>query len=90
MIFKILAIYENDFISVITILPDGKTLNGWTKQGNANWSVNAGVITADTGEICLLTTNKKYDNYELELEFKAAIGTNSGIFLKTDSLQVAS
>ena len=44
-----------------------------------------GTLSADTGEICLLTTKAKYDNYELELEFKAAIGTNSGVFLNTEA-----
>ena len=39
-------------------------------------------MTADTGEVCLLTTKDKYENYELELEFKAATGTNSGVYFK--------
>ena len=64
---------------------DGKTLKGWTNQGEANWSVKDGVITVDSGKGCLLTTDEKYENYELELEFKAAIGTNSGIFLNTEA-----
>lgn len=64
---------------------DGETLKGWANQGDANWSVKEGVITASEGEICLLTTQKKYENYELELEFKAAIGTNSGVFLNTEA-----
>ena len=62
---------------------DGKTLTGWDKRGNANWTVTDGVITADSGKVSLLTTVDKYENYELEVEFKAAIGTNSGIFLNT-------
>ena len=62
---------------------DGKTLTGWEKRGDANWTVTDGVITADTGKVSLLTTVEKYENYELEVEFKAAIGTNSGIFLNT-------
>lgn len=63
---------------------NGKTLAGWVNQGDANWSVKDGTITADTGEVCLLTTEGKYENYELELEFKAALGANSGIFLNTE------
>ena len=64
---------------------DGKTLKGWTNQGDANWTVKKGVITADTGEVCLLTTDGKYENYELELEFKAALGANSGVFLNSEA-----
>lgn len=62
---------------------DGKSLKGWTNQGDANWKVEDGSLTADSGEICLLTTDAKYENYELEAEFKAALGTNSGVFLNT-------
>ncbi|ADE53994.1 family 16 glycoside hydrolase [Coraliomargarita akajimensis] len=64
---------------------DGTTLNGWTKQGDVNWRVEAGAIVADDGEISLLTTNAQYLNYELDLEFKAAINTNSGVFLNTEA-----
>jgi len=64
---------------------DGKTLTGWVNQSDVNWSVVNGAITADTGKVSILTTEKKYENYELELEFKAAIGTNSGVFLNTEA-----
>lgn len=81
MILMSLPVFGGEWVSLF----DGKTLQGWTNQGNANWSVKDGSITADTGEICLLTTNEKYENYELELEFKAAIGTNSGVFLNSEA-----
>jgi len=64
---------------------DGKSLQGWTKQADVNWEVKDGAITADTGEISLLITEKKYENFELKLEFKAAIGTNSGVFLNSEA-----
>lgn len=64
---------------------DGKTLSGWTNQGEANWAVKDGAITVSTGGGCLLTTKEKYENYEFEVEFKAALGTNSGIFLNTEA-----
>lgn len=63
---------------------DGKTLTGWTNQGGADFRVEDGAIVAETGEVCLLTTAKKYADYELELEFKAVSGTNSGVFLNTE------
>lgn len=62
---------------------DGKTLNGWTNAGDANWRVEDGVITVDEGDAGLLVHNDTYKNYELKLEFKAAKGCNSGIFLNT-------
>ena len=73
--------FGQDWVSLF----DGKTLAGWTKQDDVNWAVTDGVITADSGKVSLLITEKKYQHYELELEFKAAIGTNSGIFLNTEA-----
>ena len=64
---------------------DGKTFNGWTKQADVNWSIEDGAITASTGEVSILISEKKYTNYELKLEFKAAIGTNSGVFLNSEA-----
>ncbi|MEM6884988.1 MAG: family 16 glycoside hydrolase [Verrucomicrobiota bacterium] len=63
---------------------DGQTLNGWTAQGDVNWRVEDGAIVADTGEISLLTYDQKFRNYELELEFRAAQDTNSGVFLNSE------
>ena len=62
---------------------DGKTLDGWTDAGKANWRVEDGAITVNEGEIGLLIHKDTYKNFELELEFKAAKGANSGIFLNT-------
>lgn len=64
---------------------DGKTMKGWTNQGDANWRVADETLTADAGEVGLLTTTEKYENYELEVEFKAAINTNSGVFLNSEA-----
>ena len=64
---------------------DGKSLTGWVNQSEVNWTVEDGTITADSGPISLLTTKKKFEHYELELEFKAAIGANSGVFLNTEA-----
>lgn len=66
------------------VMFDGKTLDGWTEQGDVNWRVEDGAIVADEGEISLLTSEGKFLNYELELEFKAAPNTNSGVFLNTE------
>lgn len=81
MVLMVLPVLGGEWVTLF----DGKTLKGWTNQGEANWSVKEGVITVDSGKGCLLTTDEKYENYELELEFKAAIGTNSGIFLNTEA-----
>lgn len=43
------------------------------------WSVTDGVLTATKDEA--LWTKKQYENYVLDLEFKTAEGTNSGVIL---------
>ena len=72
-----LPVFAGEWISLF----DGKTMKGWTNRGNANWHVSDGTLTADRGEACLLTSAEKFENFELEVEFKAAVGTNSGVFL---------
>ena len=62
---------------------DGKTLKGWTNAGDADWRVEDGAIVVDKGEAGLLVHDDTYKNYELKVEFKAAKGCNSGIFLNT-------
>lgn len=63
---------------------DGHSLFGWEPDvKEVNWSVKEGVITADTGPIGLLMTTVKYANFELVVEYQAADGGNSGVFLRT-------
>ena len=62
---------------------DGKSLRGWKPSSEANWRVEDGAIVADKGERGFLIHQDTYQNYELALEFKAAKGTNSGVFLNT-------
>ena len=76
----VVPVFAGDWVPLF----DGETMKGWTNQGDADWHVEDGALTASEGEVCLLTTDKKYENYELELEFKAAIGANSGVFLNTE------
>jgi hypothetical protein len=63
---------------------DGVSLFGWSEQkGDANWRVNDGVIVVDEGEQGFLTTTTSFSDYKLKVDFRAADGTNSGIFLHT-------
>lgn len=43
------------------------------------WSVENGVLTATKDEA--IWTNKEYENFVLDLEFKTAAGTNSGVIV---------
>lgn len=68
------------------LLFDGETTFGWTPSTKADWQVKDGVITVSSGEPGLLCTNSDFGNYELKLDFRAPIGTNSGVFLRTPAI----
>lgn len=65
------------------VLFDGRDLKGWELQSKVDWQVKDGVIVATKGTDGLLTTRETYRDYELEVEFRAPNGTNSGILLST-------
>ena len=65
------------------LLFNGKNLKGWRnfKNGKGNWKVNDGILcsyTADKGEADLITNNK-YENFELDVDWKITPEGNSGI-----------
>ncbi len=62
---------------------DGETLFGWTPVTDANWRVEDEAIMVDAGERGLLCTTTQFSDYVLRVEFRSAVGTNSGIFLHT-------
>ncbi|MEC7679157.1 MAG: family 16 glycoside hydrolase, partial [Planctomycetota bacterium] len=63
---------------------DGVTLFGWETDGKANFRVEDGLLVVDEGEMSLLCTSMKWDNYELLVEYRADSEVNSGIFLNTE------
>lgn len=67
-----------------TSLFDGKTIKGWHsyhKEGVVGWYVEDGAMTPD-GTGGDLVTDKEYENFELEFEFKIPKGSNSGVVYK--------
>ena len=62
---------------------DGETLFGWKAHSKADWEVKDGAIRVTEGEKGLLCTTTPFDNYVLKVDFRAAKGTNSGVFLRT-------
>ena len=67
----------------------GNTLEGWTqKGGDAKYSLKDGVIIGETvpdSPNSFLTTNKHYDNFILELDYKVDPSMNSGIQIRSNS-----
>lgn len=67
-----------------TSLFDGKSIKGWHsyhKDGIVGWYVEDGAMTPD-GTGGDLVTDKEYENFELEFEFKIPKGSNSGVIYK--------
>lgn len=94
---KIVEIVESD--AKWESIFDGKTFNGWRGYNRtdvpAQWTINDGAIkfngagggeaqTKDGGDLIF---DEKFGNFELELEWKAAKGANSGIFYLAQEIE---
>lgn len=49
------------------------------------WHIDGGILTADEDQA--IWTQKDYDNFTLELEFKTAEGTNSGVIVYCSDIE---
>jgi len=77
---------------------DGKSLSGWHKNEQkighgtgGSWQVEKGVIVSEqdppgSGNGGILMTDKKYGDFELELEVLPDWGVDSGIFIRTNNV----
>ena len=68
-------------------LYDGKTTFGWTAANPQKWESNpttGELRTEGKGKAELLHTTAQFDDFELNLEFKADANTNSGVFIRTN------
>lgn len=65
---------------------NGKDLTGWRIHGTEKWFVENGLLVCESGpdkEYGYLSTEKKYKNFELTLQFKQAADGNSGVFFRS-------
>lgn len=61
---------------------DGKTLEGWSPIGEANWTVTDGAIYADKGAGGFLMSKDSYRDFDLRAELWVSDDANSGIFIR--------
>ena len=61
---------------------DNASLYGWRREA-AEWKVLDETIHVNSGDVGLLRTPVQFDDFELQLEFKATDETNSGVFIRT-------
>ncbi|MBO9205223.1 MULTISPECIES: 3-keto-disaccharide hydrolase [Niastella] len=65
---------------------NGKDLTDWTIHGTEKWYVDKGELVCESGpdkEYGYLSTNEKYKNFELTLQFKQEANGNSGVFFRS-------
>ena len=65
---------------------NGKDLSNWTIHGTEKWYVENGELICESGpdkQYGYLSTNKKYKNFILTLEFKQEANGNSGVFFRS-------
>lgn len=65
---------------------NGKNLSGWTVHGTEKWYVDKGELVCESGpdkQYGYLSTQKKYRNFILELDFKQEDNGNSGVFFRS-------
>jgi hypothetical protein len=68
---------------------DGQTLFGWKSNSALGWSVNAGIITADSTDAAnkgLLVSTTRFADYELRFDYRLGRGGNSGVFLRSPTV----
>ena len=66
---------------------NGRDLTGWTIHGTEKWYVENRELVCESGpdkQYGYLSTNKKYKNYILQLQFKLEANGNSGVFIRSD------
>jgi len=65
---------------------NGKNLSGWTPHGTEKWYVENGTLVCESGpdaQYGYLSTNKNYQNFILQLQFKLEANGNSGVFVRS-------
>ncbi len=81
-----ICMLTNDVLSAAEWTPlfNGKNLDGWVAiDGPASsWNVEDGQLFCTGQGSGWLSTDKEYDNFELDLEFRVPAGGNSGVFLR--------
>lgn len=64
------------------VLFDGASLDGWTRVGDANWTLADGVVSADKGGMSFLVSKDSFADFELRAEIWVSDDANSGIFIR--------
>lgn len=69
---------------------NGRNLDGWSPVGDANWSVEGGVLSADKGGMSFLVSKDSFRDFDLRAELWVSDDANSGIFIRCADRQTIS
>lgn len=67
---------------------NGRDLTGWTPVGDANWTVQDGVLAADKGAMSFLVSDASYRDFDLRVEIWISPEANSGVFIRCSDRKV--
>jgi hypothetical protein len=61
---------------------NGHSLDGWTRVGEAAWTIADGILACESGPISYLVSNDAFSDFQLRAEFWVSDNANSGIFIR--------
>ncbi|WP_197041929.1 3-keto-disaccharide hydrolase [Sandarakinorhabdus oryzae] len=61
---------------------NGHSLDGWTRLGDAAWTIADGILACDHGPISYLVSNEEFGDFRLRAEFWVSDNANSGLFIR--------
>ncbi|OYQ28317.1 hypothetical protein CHU93_09405 [Sandarakinorhabdus cyanobacteriorum] len=61
---------------------NGRSLDGWTRLGDAAWTIDNGILACDHGPISYLVSNESFADFQLRVDFWVSDNANSGIFIR--------
>jgi len=86
ILFLISLIFSCNIPTETESLFNGKNLDGWIIYGTEKWYVEDGELICESGpdkDYGYLGTNKYFDDFILELDFKQEDNGNSGVFFRS-------
>lgn len=85
LLFTLVLFFQVVQAQKVTLF-NGKDLSNWTIHGTEKWYVQDGEMICESGpdkQYGYLSTNGKYKNFNLTLEFKQEANGNSGVFFRS-------
>jgi Domain of Unknown Function (DUF1080) len=61
---------------------DGRSLKGWTRLGDASWTIKDGVLACENGPISYLVSDEEFSDVQIRAKFWVSADANSGIFIR--------